>query len=388
MAVAMAWFPVMFESIKYTDENGNIVEVKGLDAIAYKKTVRSTHNGDVTPEKLRQALEIYQSTVSQYGGIDIDSEDFPLDVYTEIISPIRPLLAKLPEAYADPQTGIAASLMEISPEELDRFYERAAQRLERVMQTEQSHYPAAQDHAMQQYAEVGTPFQLYAGYSRDGFDYIELFIFILVILCAAIAAPTFSNDYQTGSDSIMRCTKHGRTRLALTKIIAALTIFVAVFVVCIFIHLLISNLAFGTECMKTSMQMLFSVINLPALNLGQLQLVLAAGGILSLLATVSFTLFLSAQCKDSLTVILIAYVSCLIPLFSYAALGSSWISSILPSAGVGMQNNLLYQLHNFNYLHIGQISLWTPYVILAAAAIEIPIFLFLAVRGYCKHQVA
>ncbi len=53
-----------------------------------------------------------------------------------------------------------------------------------------------------------------------------------------------------------------------------------------------------------------------------------------------------------------------------------------------MQNSLLYQLTNFNYLHIGQMSFWTPYVTIAAAVIEIPVFLLLTVCTYCKHEVA
>lgn len=388
ISAVMAYLPVTFESINYQDKNGKVIMLNGKDAITYKKSIRSVHNGEVTPEKLKAALETYQSTVSQYEGINIDSEEFPLDVYTEMISPIRPLLGKLPEAFADPETGIGANLTDISPNEVDRFYEQCTQHLKDVMQMEQKKYPTAQEQSLQKYTEVKTPFQLYAGYSKDAFDYIELFIFVLVIICTAIAAPTFSDEYQTGSDSILRCTKHGRFRLAITKVAVALTIFVVSFVVCISLHLLISNLAFGPECMKTSLQMLFSVINLSALNLGQFQVVLAMGGLLSLLATVSFTLFLSAECKDSLSVILIAFVSCLLPIFAYTALGANWISSILPSAGVGMQNNLLFQLINFHYLHIGQISLWTPYVILVATAVEIPVFLFLAVRAYCKHQVA
>ena len=48
-------------------------------------------------------------------------------------------------------------------------------------------------------------------------------------------------------------------------------------------------------------------------------------------------------------------------LFAYVAMGATWFSTILPSAGIGMQNNLLYQLANFNYLHIGGMSFWTPY---------------------------
>ena len=31
-------------------------------------------------------------------------------------------------------------------------------------------------------------------------------------------------------------------------------------------------IAFGTNCLETSMQMLFSIINLPNINLGQLQI--------------------------------------------------------------------------------------------------------------------
>lgn len=63
-------------------------------------------------------------------------------------------------------------------------------------------------------------------------------------------------------------------------------------------------------------------------------------------------------------------------------------SAILPSAGIGMQNNFLYQLANFNYLHIGGMSFWTPHVILLSAGIELFVFTFLAIHSYCRHQVA
>ena len=88
--------------------------------------------------------------------------------------------------------------------------------------------------------------------------------------------------------------------------------------------------------------MLYSIINLPNINLGQLQIILAAAGLLSVLATVSCTLFLSAKFKDTLTVLLISIVVLFMPLFAYVAMGATWFSTILPSAGIGMQNNFLY----------------------------------------------
>lgn len=388
MSVVMAWLPVIFEDINQYDENGNkVAELNGLDAIRYKKTLRLAGNGEVTPEKLKEALIIYQSAVQPYGEESIYSGDFPSDIYMKKVFPVEALLSRLPEAFSDPKTGQGTSLMEISPDQLDGFYEQTVQHLNDIMQMEQKRHPVAQEQALRKYKEVETPFQFYSGYSRDAFDYIVLSIFLLVILCTAAATPTFSSEYQTGSDSILRCTKHGRSRLAIVKIMAALTIFVVMFILCISLHLLISNLAFGTECLKTSMQMLFSVISLPALNLGQLQIVLAFGGLLSLLATISFTLFLSAKFKDSISVILIAIVMCLLPIFTYPS-GANWLTFFLPSGGIGTQNSLLYQLTGFNFLHIGTASVWSPYVIMAATIIEIPVFLSLAVRTYCKHQVA
>jgi len=76
------------------------------------------------------------------------------------------------------------------------------------------------------------------------------------------------------------------------------------------------------------------------------------------------------------------------PFFAYVAMGATWLSTILPSAGIGMQNNFLCQLANFNYLNIGGMSFWTPHIILLSAGIELFVFTFLAIHSYCRHQVA
>lgn len=386
MSVVMAYLPIMFESINRPNADGTVTELDGIEAIRFKRTYYSETYGTVTPQKVADALQSYQSIVKEYGSLD----DVPLDIYIEHILAIRPLLKGLTEAFGDPATGMAADIMEIDPDEVvQSYYEKCAAHLNDVMENEQKDYPTAWQQANKKYVELEKPFQLYYGISRDAFDYVELHIFILSILCIAIAAPVFAGEYQTGSDSILRCTKYGRAKLAITKILASGSIFVVVFAFGMTIHLLISDLAFGMDCLKSSFQMLFSIINLPNLNLGQLQVILALTGLLSMLASVSFTLFLSAKCKDSLTVLLVSLVILLLPTFVYSALASAtWISTILPSAGIGMQNNFLYQLINFNYLHIGEMSFWTPYIILISAVIEVPVFLFLSIRSYCKHQVA
>ena len=386
MSVVMAYLPISFESINRPGENGKVIELDGLSAIKFKKDYFEKTAGDITPQKLAESLRIYQSCVREYGTLD----DVPLEVYIENIMAIRPMLKGLTEAFADPKTGIGADLMDIEPDEVEQyFYEKCASHLDDIMNLEQKDYPTARQFATDKYAKLNQPLCIYSGMSRDAFDYIELYILVLSILCIAIAAPVFANEYQTGRDSILRCTKYGRVKLAVTRIMAACSIFIVIFILGMALHLTILNFAFGTDCLKTSFQILFSIISLPNINLGQLQIILVLSGLLSVLATISCTLFLSAKCKDSLTALLISIVILFLPIFTYSAIGgASWLSTLLPSSGIGMQNNFLYQLGNFNFLHIGGMSFWTPYVVLILAAIEVPIFLFLAIRSYCKHQVA
>lgn len=385
MSIVMAYLPISFESINRPGEDGKIIELDGLPAIQFKRDYYEKTAGNITPQKLAEALRTYQSYVKEYGTLN----DVPLDIYIENIMAIRPMLRGLIEAFADPKTGIGADLMDIDPDEVEQyFYEKCVSHLDDTMNLEQKEYEAARQFAAGRYADVDQPFYLYPGMSRDAFDYTTLYILVLSILCVAIASPAFANEYQTGSDSILRCTKYGRMKLAVIRILSVCCIFIVIFILGMSIHLLILNLAFGTDCLKTSFQMLFSVINLPNINLGQLQIILVLAGLLSVLAIVSCTLFLSARCRDSLTVLLISIVILFLPIFAYGALGDTWIGGILPSAGIGMKNNFLYQLCDFNFLHIGDMSFWTPYVILVSATVEIPLFLFLTVRSYCKHQVA
>lgn len=386
LSVGMAYLPIAFESINRPNPDGTKTELDGMEAIEFKRDLYSAINGEVTAEKVSEALKTYQSLIKEYGPIESDT--FPVAVSVKQIVPIRPLLKALPELYADPLTGAGADLMDINPEDVAKnYYQKCETHLADVMRNEQRNYPTAQQQAIDRYAKVDMPFQLHAGYSKDAFDYIELYIMILAILCVSITAPVFSGEYQSGADNILRCTKHGRTKLAVTKILASCTIFAITFIVCITLHLLISNLAFGIDCLQSSIQMLFSIINLPNWNLLQTQIIVSLAGLLSVLACVCCTLFLSARCKDALTVLLISITIVFIPTFAYTVLGVNWISAIFPSAGLGMQNNFLYQLINFDYLHIGRASFWTPYITLISAVIEIPVFLFLTVRTYCRHQM-
>lgn len=126
LSVAMAYLPISFEGINRPNEDGTVTELDGLAAIKYKQDLYKTSAGEVTPDRIKSALETYQSCVREYGPVE--EEGFPLAVFIEKIVPFRHLLMGLSEAFADPLTGIGADLMDIDPNDIDgAYYEKCAE---------------------------------------------------------------------------------------------------------------------------------------------------------------------------------------------------------------------------------------------------------------------
>lgn len=389
LSLVMAYIPITFSYVNFVDENGNPGTLLGLDAIRYEKALQSDTAGAVTPQKVRRAVESYQACMTKYGARY--TSELPDGVYTREILPYLPLLYGVREAFADPDTGIAPSTLDIDPEKVDDFYGACEARLVSLMKLEQKDHPAAQEAAKRLYSRVETPYQLYPGYNTDAMDYQLLLSFLIVLFCAVIAAPIFSSDYQTGADDIYRCTKYGRGKFAVTKTVSAFLICGTAFSLCAAVYLLVSNSLYGWECTKTSIQMLYSIVNLLNLNLGQLQWVCAGGYFLCLLATVSFTLFLSSRFRSVTASLSVALLSCILPFVVYLALPSEvgkWIYTILPSGGVALQTSFLYALTDFSFWNIGSLALWTPQVMLLACCAEIPLFLLLTLRSYCSQRIS
>lgn len=388
LSVLLAYLPATYCYSNYTDEAGNEIGLTGLASIAYEKERQADAAGIVTPERVREAVETYQACLNKYGVTE--SYDLPDGVYEREILPIAPLLHGVKEAFADPDTGMAPTIMKIAPEQIDDYYSVCEVRIASLMAMEQPDSPSAQRKAVEMYRQIAKPFQVYPGMSSAVMDYQNIMGFLVLLFCVVIAAPVFSADYQSGADDILRCTRHGRTRLGIAKLVSALLISGAAFAICAIAYILVANGLFGWDCAKTSIQMVYSIITLIEMNIGELQRLFAVAGLLSVLASVSFTLFLSSKCKSTVASLAAALVFCIAPVVVYMTIPgvlSTWICSILPASGTSIQASVLYAITDFKFLNIGGLSIWTPYAIIGACIIEIPLFSFLAVRSYCKHTV-
>ncbi len=268
LSFIMAWLPTTFSYNSYTDAQGRTVELQGLASIAYEKELQADIAGTVTPEKVRQAVEDYQTCLARYGAET--SYDLPDGVYAAEILPYAPLLHGIREVFADPGSGIAPAILEIDPEKVDDYYDLCSERIVSLMKQEQKKHPAARQAAVDLYGQVSRPYLFFPGYSTDAMDYQILLAFLLLLFCTVIAAPVFTSDYQTGADDIFRCTRYGTAKFAVIKVLAAFLICGAAYCLCAAIYILVSNSLWGWECTKTSMQMMYSIINLPDKNIGQL----------------------------------------------------------------------------------------------------------------------
>ena len=70
MSVISAYLPISFESIDRPGENGEVIELDGVPAIKFKRDYYAKTAGDITSEKLAEALRVYQSCVKEYGTLD------------------------------------------------------------------------------------------------------------------------------------------------------------------------------------------------------------------------------------------------------------------------------------------------------------------------------
>ena len=68
LSAVMAYFPVSFVSAYQADGQGNVTKLKGTEAIRYLKESEAGIGGEITEEKLRQAILSFQECYRQYGS--------------------------------------------------------------------------------------------------------------------------------------------------------------------------------------------------------------------------------------------------------------------------------------------------------------------------------
>lgn len=385
-----AYFPVNFYELTLSNTQGQIEKLTGFDALHAQMERQAPSNGTVTPEKVRAALENYQDTLNAY-----DAEfpyDLPEGVYEKSLLPTDPLLHGVVELYSNPKTGIGSPLTELTPQKIDSYYTTADAHIQALMALEHPENEVTQQQGIAMYQEVAKPFVSHPNASSDDIDYFLLLSFVLMLLCAVLAAPVFASDYQTRADDIQRSCKNGRNTLASARIIATLFICTLLTLSCQILYWCLSNTFFGWDALDASIQMmaLFPISALANMTFGELQIFLVVVGQLGMLATVSAVLLISSKTKNLVTATATALFLCILPVLLYLILPTNLriiLCTLLPSSVNAMQSGVLYAMRGFFFITVGDLAIWLPWLMTGVVCLEAPLFALFARRSYNKHEV-
>ena len=218
-------------------------------------------------------------------------------------------------------------------------------------------------------------------------------IFIVVLACVVINGSVFSSVYQNGADAVLRTTKNGRQKLALSKLGASLATDSILFSACIAVYTLMINNSYGWRGLNTSEQAT-GIFSIAPINFGQKKIILVVTGFITLMAVACFTTFLSSVSPTPVSSLIMGIGFCVLPSILWsiaqgdAGNPAALLCNFFPAGGVGFGNALSFQLDKIMFLTLGPFSIWGPYLAIGTALIEIPVFFLLAVYAYCRHQAA
>ena len=380
LAAVMAYVPVTFIRAYKTDA-GNVQAVTGVQAVKISKETRKDMEGEVTEEKIRQAIRVLNEMYQEYGSSFM--EEVPADVYAEKIYPIMPVLNVIEQVLApDGKNLYNMEAFDVKEEDAATIYEKYREEIQGLSQN-----PELVKEMQKISGSVKTPFTYESGMTLETVEYYTIYLFLVMFAFIVIASPVYAAEYQTGADDVIRCTKNGRVRIAVTKILVIFTLAVATFVASSLTFVAVLYILYGGSGFGTSIQMGY-VFYLPALTIGSMLKLQIAGGVLFTLATVSFVLFLSSKCKNVQTALISAFGIAILPMILNMAGNNNVLNimrCILPTGGFGLINGLQSELMARNFALVAGHYIWLPYILLVAAAVAVPVFVGLTIVSYCRR---
>lgn len=332
---------------------------------------------NITSDVIREAFEKYHKILEDYSGKE---ENIPNNVYLENIYPIEKILKLVQSIYIE--KGEYRDLDDISFEEAENFYENRKKQLNKLHLEEYSEKSSIYNKIMDLNKKVEEPFYYEYGFSK--LEFLTIIIIVATLSSIVISTPVFSNEYETGSDEILRSTKNGKRKLVIGKILSTLSINLFMFVCSILLFLIIVNSRYDWQGLNTSVQMIVGGLNYSPLRVLDIQIITIVIGILTVTATSLMSLYISSRNKYSMKALLVGLVIGVGEIFLGNTTGilPTWIKYLLPVSGM----YFVYDVVDSKFIELGPMALHTPYVIIAVAIISILVFPVLTIKNYNRYE--
>ena len=363
-----------------------------LDATEMREMVTESAEGEWTSERIRDVFEQIDEVSANRRGIAVEGEtNDNYEIVTggnnsgaaSIAGYKNTFLRSIPQVFD-------VYMDEIRPDMAAQYYTQRKAYIEEVMTL--NYGPAAAEAALRLDENTTEPFYYEFGFGTgsDIASTLPVSLFAIAVVCSIICAPVFASDYSTGADDIQRCTRYGCKRLGRAKLLAAMTLSAVLYIICTAVFVALTLAVYGDD--KTSAQLALDALVLIDIDMNGVLVLTLIAGFLSVLAMTAFTLWLSARMRSSVAVLAVALAVAMTPTFLVILLRESalgdWLRLLLPSGGLGLGTGMFVDIQIGEFLTIGSLAIWTPFVMLAAPVIETPVFALLAKRAYVRHECA
>lgn len=361
-----------------------------LDATEMRKIVTESAEGEWTPERIHDVFAQIDEVSANRRGIAVEgatNDNYEIvtgdnGAAASIAGYTSTFLRSIPQVFDVQYTS------EITPEMAEQYYAQRKAYIEEAMTL--NYGPAAAEAALRLDENTAEPFYYEFGFGTgsDIATSLPVSLFAVAIVCSIICAPVFASDYSTGADDIQRCARYGCRRLGKAKLLAAMTLSTALYIICAAVFVALTLAVYGDD--KTSAQLALDALVLIDIDMNGVLVLTLVAGFLSVLAMTAFTLYLSARMRSSVAVLAIALAVAMAPTFLVILLRESalgdWLRLLLPSGGLGLGTGMFVDIQIGEFLTIGSLAVWTPFLMLAAPVIETPVFALLARRAYVRHE--
>ena len=363
-----------------------------LDATEMREIVTESAEGEWTSERIRDVFEQIDEVSANRRGIAVEGEtNDNYEIVTggnnsgaaSIAGYTNTFLRSIPQVFD-------VYMDEIRPDMAAQYYTQRKAYIEEVMTL--NYGPAAAEAALRLDENTTEPFYYEFGFGTgsDIASTLPVSLFAIAVVCSIICAPVFASDYSTGADDIQRCTRYGCKRLGRAKLLAAMTLSAALYIICTAVFVALTLAVYGDD--KTSAQLALDALVLIDIDMNGVLVLTLIAGFLSVLVMTAFTLWLSARMRSSVAVLAVALAVAMTPTFLVILLRESalgdWLRLLLPSGGLGLGTGMFVDIQIGEFLTVGSLAIWTPFVMLAAPVIEAPVFALLARRAYTRHECA
>lgn len=216
--------------------------------------------------------------------------------------------------------------------------------------------------------------------------------FLALFLCI-LAASLYAGEYQSGADAVLRCTRHGRGRLARAKLSAMLAFSTVFYLGGVALYYGTLMAAVGPVGWQCEIQLAWPFVSAVPLQMWQLAVLGVLHGLLCALAAVAFTALLSARMRTSFGAVVVGLLAFLlaVPVAGQAADALRW-SGLLADGVIPALPNLTSMMDGGDSFRFGQAwalrggVVWSPVLYLAMPVLLLAVCAPLAVRGYSRHE--